>query len=241
MDELASRKSRNPMYSLRAFARDLGISTTCLSEVLGSKRQLSRRNAAAVAERLCLTPEQKKTVFQEIQGRDENPMLTDHYLSLEEDSFRLIADWYYFAILNLAQLQNCSASPGWLAKRLGISELEVRGALERLQRMGFIKVEKKMLARTVKPLHTQVPSAAMTRHYRQNLDKAAEALDKTDFDERAFATMTMAINPELLPGAAKLIKKFKHQMAKFLEKDPRREVYTLAIQLFPVTRKENTK
>jgi len=38
VDEFSQRKQKNTAYSLRAFARDLGISATCLSEVLAKKR-----------------------------------------------------------------------------------------------------------------------------------------------------------------------------------------------------------
>jgi hypothetical protein len=42
--ELSYRKNRSPSYSKRAFARDLGISSTALNEFLDGKRALSFKN-----------------------------------------------------------------------------------------------------------------------------------------------------------------------------------------------------
>lgn len=44
LDLLAQRKQKNPSYSMRAFARDLKISTTTLFDVLAGKRRLSQKN-----------------------------------------------------------------------------------------------------------------------------------------------------------------------------------------------------
>ena len=50
--ELKNRQRRNARYSLRAFARDLRVSPSFLSEVLAGKYQLSHAKAEDVAERL---------------------------------------------------------------------------------------------------------------------------------------------------------------------------------------------
>ncbi|MNL31545.1 hypothetical protein D3C87_1533390 [compost metagenome] len=42
--ELEKRRKRNRFYSLRAMARDLGVSSSCLSRTLNGKTRLSRKN-----------------------------------------------------------------------------------------------------------------------------------------------------------------------------------------------------
>src|SRR4051812_3874208 len=58
--ELDSRQQRNSNYSLRAFARDLGVSASRLSEILNSTGGLSEKTALAVALKLKLKPSEKK-------------------------------------------------------------------------------------------------------------------------------------------------------------------------------------
>ena len=50
--ELASRTNQNPNYSLRAFARDLDLAPSRLSEVLNGKQGLSTQAAEKIAKTL---------------------------------------------------------------------------------------------------------------------------------------------------------------------------------------------
>jgi hypothetical protein len=49
----------------------------------------------------------------------------------------------------------------------------------------------------------------------------------------------MAVDPALLPEAKDMIKKFRRRLSRFLESGKKKEVYTIAIQLFPVSRQQN--
>src|SRR5438128_1427996 len=51
-EELAARCRQNPRYSLRAFARDLKIAPSRLSEILNGKQGLSRPAADKIARAL---------------------------------------------------------------------------------------------------------------------------------------------------------------------------------------------
>src|ERR1700733_11819237 len=95
--ELISRQRRNPAYSLRSFARDLGISPAALSQVLNSKRNFSRTNLTKVIEKLGLSPSEKNRAFQELSSGAAD-LADDQFMTLHDDVFRFMSDWYYFAI-----------------------------------------------------------------------------------------------------------------------------------------------
>ncbi len=61
-DELARRVRQNPHYSLRAFARDLQIVPSRVSESLNNKQGLSRKAAEKIAARLRM-PADKANLF----------------------------------------------------------------------------------------------------------------------------------------------------------------------------------
>lgn len=243
LDELALRKSRNPSYSLRAFSRDLGINSTSLSDVLAAKRHLSKRNALKVADRLALSPSRLQAMLRQISGEEDEFVDDSEFFRLSEDTFAMISEWYYFAILNLATLPENRADERWLAKRLGLSTMEVRGALGRLQRLRLIEIRRGRLRRTTIPLATTngVPSAALRKYHKQNLQLAADSIDRDPVDLRDVNSITMAIDPAQLAQAKDLIVRFRNRMARVLEGGKPREVYTLAIQLFPVTRPEGNE
>jgi transcriptional regulator with XRE-family HTH domain len=58
--EYELRASRNPKYSLRAFAKSLGISQSRLSQILKGRQGLSRNKAELIADRLGYGAEEKE-------------------------------------------------------------------------------------------------------------------------------------------------------------------------------------
>ena len=54
--ELARRRTRSPRYSLRAFARDLGVDHATLSQILRRRRNLTPQMVRLLGRRLGLKP-----------------------------------------------------------------------------------------------------------------------------------------------------------------------------------------
>ena len=59
-EEINLRKSRNPQYSLRAFARDLGVSPSTISEILNGHHLPSTNRALTIVARLAWEDEQRQ-------------------------------------------------------------------------------------------------------------------------------------------------------------------------------------
>jgi DNA-binding Lrp family transcriptional regulator len=225
--EFRARRERNPLYSLRAFARDLQLSPGILSQVLSAKRGFSRRNAEKVADRLAFSPTQRRRFFGET--------LPTEFVEIRDDEFRLISDWYCLAILNLARLAQNQAEPSWVADRLGISTREAKEAIERLTRLGYLKVERGKLRRNPQAITTSrdIASTAIRAHHRQNLDRAARALDDVPVELREISSMTLAVRRDRIAEAKAKIVQFQKAFDAEMSSDQPDQVYTLAVQFFP--------
>jgi uncharacterized protein (TIGR02147 family) len=241
MEELTKRQTRNTSYSLRAFARDLGIGATTLSDVLADKRNLSKTNLAKVMEKLLLSPVERDRLWSNYKESVNRAPEVDLKTLLDEDVFRLIADWHYLAILSLVKLKESQSDPEWFANRLGIKSEEVSEALESLQRLQLIKKVRGRFVRTAKSLTTSkdVPSAAIRKHHTQNLRLAEDSLHRDAVAYREFGSVTLAVNLEKLPLAKEMIFKARKKIADLLEDENASEVYTLSFQLFPLTKLQN--
>ncbi|HLE09860.1 MAG: hypothetical protein A2504_10915 [Bdellovibrionales bacterium RIFOXYD12_FULL_39_22] len=238
--ELSDRKRKNSMYSLRAFARDLGIGSTSLSDALANKRRISKRNIQKIANKLALTPSQVDVIMNETKENYNRNDAELERLQMEEDTFRLIADWYYLAILNLAKLADNQADKGWVAARLAISEIEAETAMARLLRIGLLEIRENKLVRTSLPISTtrNIPSTAIQKHHKDNLELAAKSLERDDVNIREFSSVTMAVNLERLAEAKEILMKAKRKVSKILESNDPRAVYVLSFQLFPLAKQE---
>jgi uncharacterized protein (TIGR02147 family) len=128
-DEYASRVDVNSHYSMRAFARDLEISPSRLSEVLNERGGLSSEMAYKIAVKLGLEKEEInyfQALVERRHGRSEKikkraisylqrKSVDEDFRNLSLDAFKVISDWYHFAILSAMELDNYKGS--WL--RLG--------------------------------------------------------------------------------------------------------------------------
>jgi uncharacterized protein (TIGR02147 family) len=239
--EFIRRKQERKHYSLRQFAKKLGVPPGRLSEILSKKRRITPAIGEKWADKLEFSPQEKNAFLRSVYLRDlppENLTSFPEQTELKEEVFHLISDWYHFAILSLINTDRFNPSPINMSKRLGISVVEMRNALQRLEKLKLIKREKETWVRTQEHLTTtwDIPSAALRKSHRQELERAIEGLEIIPTELRDVSAFTMAVNPTRLPEAKKLIREFQRKMEKILETGKRTEVYTLNIQLMPVTK-----
>ncbi|MDX9731779.1 MAG: DUF4423 domain-containing protein, partial [Bdellovibrionales bacterium] len=139
--ELDRRLSVNPRYSLRAFAKHLGMSPGELSEILREKRPISAKACQKVARAMDLSPTEFKHLLV-LSATSETPMAAPVFHPsnrLGEDHFRLISDWWCFALISLLDLEDVRWERAVIAKKLGITPLQAQGTMERLERLGLVR------------------------------------------------------------------------------------------------------
>jgi uncharacterized protein (TIGR02147 family) len=245
VQEYQRRKERNPNFSLRAFAKWLDISPAQLSQMLAAKRPVTLNTFKKISDRLGLSPQEKKSYMTSLLAEKsliETPR-QKKTLHLEEDQFRVIADWYHFAILSLTRLPNAKSDPRWVARRLGIGVAEAHLALRRLERLGVLET-KPRFRQIGEPLDvvSEAPSEAIRKYHKQNLDLAAEKIETVPVSLRQFQSVSFGADPAKLEELKKLIDGFLETATETAEQHPPREVYHLNVQLFPVTQtKESLK
>ena len=253
-NEMDRRKQRNPAYSLRAFARDLGISVSKLSLVLRGLKGLSAQSGKKIASRLGLTAEEADYFVSLIEAkhsrsRADREKATQkvnqmRFSPLALDLLRVMSDWHYFAILELTNTVGFKSNPKWIAKRLGIPESQVKDAIQKLFDLQFLKSDDSGKWTEGKPdlaTPTDIPSRELRHHHHQILNKAKEVLEEVPVDERDFTSMTFSFSSSQMGLAKKMIKDFRRQMANELSILPQEKdrVYSLAIQLIPLDKTES--
>ena len=111
--EFERRRSANPRYSLRSFARDLSIDHSTLSQILRGRRRLTVRSVRALGRRLRLAA----------------PAIAE-LCALENES----------AVLSALDRPNFQADSRWVASMVGIPLDEVNVTLQRLLRKRIVTV-----------------------------------------------------------------------------------------------------
>lgn len=227
---------------MRSYARKLSISAPALSEMMNGKRNITNKTALKIFERLNISPEEREKLSK--ISKSKKMVSGKQYLQIEMDHYHLMSEWYYFGILSLAETENFNDDPAWVAARLNIKIHEAKTAIDRLERLGLLKKNKSgTLEATGASFKTtsDISSAAIRKNHVDNLELAKASLEIHDVSERDMSSMTMAIDPDLLPEAKKMIQDFRRKLTEFLESQKKCEVYKLNIQLFPLSKKEGPK
>jgi uncharacterized protein (TIGR02147 family) len=240
-EELLRRTRANSRYSLRSYARDLGLSPGELSEILRKKRKLSLKVAAKVSEVLGFNPEEERFFFRLVRASGpevaEAPIRSE---TLTLDLFRVVSDWYCFAILNLAETKTFRWDPVFIGKRLGISQQEARDAVQRLERVGLIERSGPDFQVVKDFVFTSegIPSEAIRHYHKTLLDKAKTAVDVQPVYERYFSGLGLSVDSIDLKALHKDFGVFLQQMAKKYGNRKGSETYQLELAFFRLTEKE---
>lgn len=248
-DEFELRKNRRSNYSLRSFAMFLEIEAASLSSVLKGVRRLSKTKVAKVASKLNLSPEEssqfissnlppKKNIMEENKLSD-----TEQFKLNSETHFRIISEWEHYAILSLVETIDFQPKSKWIAERLGISDLRARICVENLLQAGLIKAEDINIILTHRGLKTteDVPSHALRKARKQDLELALNSIDEISVELRDFSSSTMTLNLQDLQELKKMIRDFRKCFMSRAEKKKGNEVYKLSVQLLPLTKRRSSR
>ena len=254
-EHLEFRKIQNFRYSLRAFARDLEIAPSNLSEILRKKQGISPEKASQIAHTLKLNKQESEYFTNLVMAHDarskkerslaqsnlEKIQIFSEKRQLQEDTFKLISDWYYYAILELITTENFKSNHKWIAKTLGLTLEEVDEAMARLLRLALIKKAGGNYISTGIQLDTThgIPSLSIKKFCQQILNKAMKSITDQNLDERELSTLTVAIDSKDLPILKKKIQNFRNDfdqtIAKSLNNKKPNKVYCLSMQFFNLT------
>jgi len=246
------RLQKNSAYSLRAMARQLGMSPSLLSEVHNGKKNLSHGKALEVAERLslgedekhyfcelvryetCKKPDVKLKVQAQLKVMNPRHPVAD----LNIDIFAAISQWYHIPILVMTDLHDFAMTPKNISRKIGITTVEASGALERLERLELLKRDETgryRRAHNYSVFESKVAHEGLRNFHREMLLQAVTSLRTQSPKEKFVGSETFAVDPKVLPGAFALCRKFLSQsVAHANQSQKRSEVYHLNVQLFKV-------
>ncbi|MBI2606757.1 MAG: TIGR02147 family protein [Deltaproteobacteria bacterium] len=245
--ELEVRCQRNPRYSLRSFARDLGMAPAQLSDILRGRYGISRASAANIADRMSMGSTEKEIFCDLVESKHARSQLQrklalarlakqeKQYSTIALDSFQAISDWYHFAILELVTLDDFQNDLTWIANTLGITTHEAKSAIERLKRLDMLVETKGELkpAEDFTATPSGIPSDAIRKFHQQILKKAGQALHMQPVERRDYSAITFAIDRARLPEAKRAIQRFRKRFCQeFSSGETRNDVYVYATQFF---------
>lgn len=156
----------------------------------------------------------------------------------DEEYHRLIAEWEYYAVLNVSELDSFENTPEHISERLGINIVKSQSILDDLLRWGMFKetIDGDYIRSQPSFISTnEIPSKALIDCHINELELAKTKLKSIPIELRGFYSGTYVTNKEAVSKAKKMFLSFLKKIDKVLEQGPKNEVYMVSTQLFPLT------
>lgn len=252
--QFEKKKIRNARYSLRAFARDLDVPVSRLSDVFSGKKNPSLPMANHLAEKLGLSLLQKELFVASVEVAKEKTI--DGRVSAEKkletiykkvrnqwtlETFEQISQWLDLSICVALSLENPPTTVEAIAKLFGISVIDADNSVKKLISTG--EIYKTETGWACVEENTQTPpettSAAIRRFHCQMLTKAKISLLEDPIEDRDFTSLVFSLNSKELPLLKKRIAQIRDQlMMEFGQSKEADAVYDISIALFPISKKQ---
>ncbi len=250
------KKIRNSRYSLRAFARDLEVPVSRLSDVFTGKKSPSLPMATHLALKMGLGTLQKDLFITSIQLEKEKiqarKSLVEKRLELIQkkvqsqwtlEHFELVSKWLDHAICVAISLDKPPKTPEQLAQMFGVDVAEVNASLEKLLAQNDIveTADGWMATEATSTTPDDKPSLAIRQFHSEILTKAKASLANDPMEVRDFTSIIFSVNTQELPILKKRIAEMRDQlMMEFGSTKDCDAVYDLSLVLFPISEiKEN--
>jgi|GEM_PF-1877951 len=256
---LQRRVSKNASYSLRAFARDLKISSAQLSKILNGKKNLSAAQAEEVSVLLfseiasrsafvslvanCNNLENKGALIEREHLFNKLSGSADFTIETERTNF--LSSWLIFSVFEILSLKNAPNTVDEVSKTLSAPIADVRQAFQRLQDLNLVAESGGRYRRIQKRFRTSnnVPSRAIRELHRQFLGKAIRAIDRQPVGKRYFRAVTVGLNSQYLDELRQLIDGFLFEVSKRELKSENDAdcLYQINFQMFDLIEDDNEK
>lgn len=238
-EELVLRCNRNPAYSLRSFAKAIGVSPSFLSKILNGQRRITDEVFQKITTNLNLEPSVFETFRSDEDAISESDM---KFRDLQLEYFKIISDWYHYALIELTNLDGFKNSPEWIASKLGITVNQAKAATDRLLNLELLELKDGKLRPTSGGNTTtknDFTDLAFKKMQDDLLKKAITSLWNEDLTQRDHTSISMAINPDDIPEVKKRLTKMRRELCKYLERPQKKkptQVYNLSLSFFALSK-----
>lgn len=246
--ELSRRKAKNPAYSLRSFAKALGITASHLSAVLKGKKDLSKATAIKFAECMKLNQNEtelflwmvkantSKSILDQKKAQEKIEELKSEtaFKLMSENEMNVLSSWPYATLIELFELSNFQSDTDWIAQKMQATPAEIQTYLTNLENLSILdrsgekwKIVKKNISSPT------VSSTAIRSYLASGLDHAKHSLMTQDTSQRDMSSIVMAIDNTRLEEAKAAIKEFRRNFFKeFSAGQDKQSVFCLSVQFF---------
>lgn len=245
--EFETRRIRNPHYSLRAYARDLNVSPSRISEALSGKRGISADLAQKLIKSLGLKGIDAEIFLLSVEAEHSRSKkhkaqaqakLKETLASVPEippKTFTIV-DWITDALLKMNEREPVINHAERAADQLGVPQFMVTKSLRFLTRLGFISGAKNFKTY----LKSRGQGRKLNVDYVQILEQAQKAYSGSVSDNH-FQHEVLLLEKKDMEKAHRILQRAIGEIRKLETKSKSSKVVFIANQIFTVEHEREIK
>ncbi len=248
-DEFTRRSQANPHYSLRAFARDLDVSPSWLSDFMLEKKGLSPAAAKRLVSVLSFTNSEAKVFLlsasahharspkdREAARKQLASLKKNKAFTMKPNDFIKTGTWYHQAILELTEVEDFGHHELEIAERLRLPLPTIRRALQELQEAGLLMIEHGKMKSCFPETESTAdfPSAAIRKFHEQVIQKSLKALHEQAVQDREYGSATFAFEASRINEAKQALREFQKKFSDefYTNSKNKDSIYQFSLQFF---------
>ena len=230
-------KAANPQFSLRSFAQRCGLSPGSMSEILNGKRGISDKQSSKIATNLKLNPTERALL---VNDPIEISAGIRKVSFLSRNHFFYITEGIHFDFLALMDTDDFVYDLHWLADKLGTSSERIQKIITRLKDIHIITENEGRLEKIKGHVSTtdDITDEVIQLAHADTLRLAKESLFRDSIHDRDFTSICLPLDPALIKQVKEKIRNFHMEIRELTRQGTKTEVYELAMQFFPKTKKK---
>lgn len=235
-DEYQKYLSRNHRFSLRSFAKFLGLAPSTTHQYLSGRYYPSPRNLDLIAHKLHWSDATTKRFKEDPAARRDVPQKLVE--NLERDYKHFPLNELTVKILALNKEKNVPSDPKQLAARIEVSEHqvdEVKRALELLQAQEFIECQGAFIKfkYSVKFIARETPEGSFLEFQKKAVHRLETSLVGVPKENRLVLLSTIQIDKNELSELTTDINRFAEKVRRKYSKGNEKEFYQIIVSAVP--------
>jgi uncharacterized protein (TIGR02147 family) len=246
------KKQKNPLFSLRAAAKQIGTAPSTLSFFINGKKKLSIETGRKISSWLKLNSKQEDYFLKLIELENSTDDLVKEKLNFslsksrpvveqrnKKHDYKILDDWrnvVLMAIFMSPELRKKELRE--IAVMLNEPYSDIEAAYQSLVKDEIITEREDSSYQTVSGLifDSSSPQKELRNFHKTMLNKASIAIEDQPNTEKYIGSETFGFDEKNLDQAKELIDDFMTRMVDLNQKSQKNKIYHLGVQFFKLTK-----
>lgn len=256
-DFLALKKRSSSSFSLRAWAKQLGMKSHApLHDILNKKRNIPKSLVPELLKSIKLVGREKEYFevlidYQRAKSGEQKKIYKEKLERISPvelrtindiDAYKYITDPLHIILAEMTQLKSYNPSSLWIKQSLRETKnlKEIEDIIKRLKQLKVIEEKEEKTIKHPEHIYTEIEieSSVIQSYHKECMQMAIEQISKQTVQNKEYNSLCFNIKKTQLPKIKEELRKFVNQMINDFEAPAHEgdESYQLNLQFFSLTK-----